>query len=152
MAVCVSPQYTGMRPRNGSEEYEIKSIGCRGPGFTQHPAGKGMHRIGRLGFLAVLACGCNLAPASPAISDPVADFYRGRNVNLMIGVNVGGSYDRDARLVARYLGWHLPGNPTIVPPNMIGGGCIRATMVRVVTMSIMAFRDTRTRAVVALLF
>jgi tripartite-type tricarboxylate transporter receptor subunit TctC len=40
----------------------------------------------------------------------------------MIGVNVGGSYDRDARLVARYLGSHLPGNPTMVPQNMIGGG------------------------------
>ena len=59
-----------------------------------------------------------------ALADPVADFYRGKNINLMIGVNVGGSYDRDARLVARHLGSHLPGNPTIVPQNMIGGGGI----------------------------
>src|SRR4029077_20282870 len=73
---------------------------------------------------SVLACACELASACPAVADQVADFYRGKNVNLMIGVNVGGSYDRDARLVARYLGSHMPGNPTIVPQNMIGGGGI----------------------------
>ncbi len=59
-----------------------------------------------------------------AAADPVADFYRGKVVNLLIGVNVGGSYDRDARLVARHLGAHLPGNPTVVAQNMIGGGGI----------------------------
>jgi len=75
-------------------------------------------------FLSALACACKLVLPTEALADPVADFYRGRNVNLMIGVNVGGSYDRDARLVARYLGSHLPGNPTIVPQNMIGGGGI----------------------------
>jgi tripartite-type tricarboxylate transporter receptor subunit TctC len=74
-------------------------------------------------LLCVLA-GAGLALARPALADPIADFYRGKNINLMIGVNVGGSYDRDARLVARYLGSHLPGNPTIVPQNMIGGGGI----------------------------
>jgi tripartite-type tricarboxylate transporter receptor subunit TctC len=73
-------------------------------------------------LLAALVLACELAPSSPALADQVGDFYRGKNVNLMIGVNVGGSYDRDARLVARYLGSHLPGNPTIVPQNMIGGG------------------------------
>jgi tripartite-type tricarboxylate transporter receptor subunit TctC len=80
------------------------------------------HGTSKLRALAVLLLG--LAPASPALADPVADFYRGRNVNLMIGVNVGGSYDRDARLVARHLGSHIPGNPTVVPQNMIGGGGI----------------------------
>jgi tripartite-type tricarboxylate transporter receptor subunit TctC len=54
----------------------------------------------------------------------VADFYRGKTITLMIGVNVGGSYDRDARMVARYLGSHIPGNPNIVPQNVIGGGGI----------------------------
>jgi tripartite-type tricarboxylate transporter receptor subunit TctC len=78
----------------------------------------------RVTNVSVLVLACNLALASPAIADQVADFYRGKTVSLMIGVNVGGSYDRDARLVARYLGSHLPGNPTIVPQNMIGGGGI----------------------------
>jgi tripartite-type tricarboxylate transporter receptor subunit TctC len=62
--------------------------------------------------------------AHPAAAEPIADFYRGKTISLMIGVNVGGSYDRDARLVARYLGSHIPGQPTIVPQNMIGGGGI----------------------------
>jgi hypothetical protein len=53
-------------------------------------------------LLALAAAGACAAP--PAAADPIADFYRGRTVSLLIGVNVGGSYDRDARLVARYLG------------------------------------------------
>ena len=56
------------------------------------------------------------------MSDPIADFYRGRNVNLLIGIAVGASYDREARLIARHLGDHIPGNPTIVPQNMVGAG------------------------------
>jgi tripartite-type tricarboxylate transporter receptor subunit TctC len=74
-------------------------------------------------FIALVGVS-KLALLTEAVAEPVADFYRGRNVNLMIGVNVGGSYDRDARLVARYLGSHIPGNPTVVPQNMIGGGGI----------------------------
>jgi len=90
---------------------------------TQHGTCSRLRCGVRLQFLSILAC-AGLALARPALADPIADFYRGKNVNLMIGVNVGGSYDRDARLVARYLGSHLPGNPTIVPQNMIGGGGI----------------------------
>jgi tripartite-type tricarboxylate transporter receptor subunit TctC len=72
-------------------------------------------------ILAVVAL---LASVQTAGAQPVADFYRGKTVNLLIGVNVGGSYDRDARLIARYLGSHIPGNPTVVAQNMIGGGGI----------------------------
>jgi tripartite-type tricarboxylate transporter receptor subunit TctC len=90
---------------------------------TQHSSRGHSHRLGRLRFTSI-AFACAFPLASPAVADQVADFYRGKTVNLMIGVNVGGSYDRDARLVARYLGSHLPGNPTIVPQNMIGGGGI----------------------------
>ena len=78
----------------------------------------------RFWFAVLILSGSLLFSLRQAAADPIADFYRGRIVNLMIGVNVGGSYDRDARLVARYLGSHIPGNPTIVPQNMIGGGGI----------------------------
>jgi tripartite-type tricarboxylate transporter receptor subunit TctC len=61
---------------------------------------------------------------SATTAQPAADFYRGKTVSLLIGVNVGGSYDRDARMIARHLGAHIPGNPTVVPQNMIGGGGI----------------------------
>jgi tripartite-type tricarboxylate transporter receptor subunit TctC len=66
------------------------------------------------------------ACAGPAAADSVADFYRGRTVELDVGTGVGGGYDANARLVARHLERLLPGNPTIVVNNLPGGGGIRA--------------------------
>jgi hypothetical protein len=63
------------------------------------------------------------APAAQA--DPVADFYSGKTVNVLIGVGVGGEYDIQARLVARHIGKHIPGHPTIVPQNMTGAGGLK---------------------------
>jgi tripartite-type tricarboxylate transporter receptor subunit TctC len=54
-----------------------------------------------------------------------AEFYKGKNVDLMIGYSVGGGYDVYARIVARHMGKHIPGNPTIVPKNMEGAGSLR---------------------------
>lgn len=50
------------------------------------------------------------------------DFYRGKTVSLIIPIGPGGAYDTYARLVARFLGRELPGNPVIVPRNMPGAG------------------------------
>src|SRR5689334_4190957 len=55
----------------------------------------------------------------------VAEFYRGKTVNVYIGVGVGGEYDIQARLVARHIGRHIPGKPTVVPQNMTGAGGLR---------------------------
>ena len=63
-----------------------------------------------------------VARAVAAQADAVADFYRGKTVNVLIGVGVGGEYDLQARLVARHIGKHIPGNPTVVPQNMTGAG------------------------------
>jgi tripartite-type tricarboxylate transporter receptor subunit TctC len=60
-----------------------------------------------------------------AQSDPVADFYRGKTVNLLIGVGVGGEYDLQARLVAKYIGRHIPGRPAVVPQNMTGASGLK---------------------------
>jgi len=68
-----------------------------------------------------------LAAAPPARADAVAEFYRGKTVNLMIGVGVGGEYDLQARLVGRHIGKHIPGNPTIVPQQMTGAGGLKMT-------------------------
>jgi len=67
----------------------------------------------------------NASVAPHALADSVADFYRGKTVQILIGVNVGGGYDMEARLIARFLGKHIPGNPTVVPQNMIGAGGIK---------------------------
>jgi tripartite-type tricarboxylate transporter receptor subunit TctC len=65
------------------------------------------------------------AATPPAAADPIADFYRGKTVNLLIGVPAGGEYDLLGRLVARYLGRHIPGNPTIVTQNVVGASGLK---------------------------
>src|SRR5579883_549343 len=64
--------------------------------------------------------------ATSACADPVADFYRGRNVAMVVGYSAAGGYDTYARVVARHLGDHIPGHPTILPQNMEGAGSLRA--------------------------
>jgi tripartite-type tricarboxylate transporter receptor subunit TctC len=64
--------------------------------------------------------------AAPACADPVADFYAGKQMKIIIRSGVGGSYDSYSRLLARHIGRHIPGNPSILPVNMPGGGGIRA--------------------------
>ena len=59
-------------------------------------------------------------PSGSALADPVADFYKGKSIRLIISGEAGGTYDSDGRLVARHIGKHIPGNPTIVPENMLG--------------------------------
>ena len=54
------------------------------------------------------------------------DFYQGRTVTLVVGYAPGGSYDLNARLIARHLGRFVPGNPTIVVSNMPGAGSLRS--------------------------
>src|ERR1041384_1531225 len=76
-------------------------------------------KLSRTLFLATL-----MLPSMAAQAEPVADFYRGKTVNVLIGVGVGGEYDLQARLVARHLGKRIPGNPIVVPQNMTGAGGI----------------------------
>src|ERR1700719_2905157 len=62
------------------------------------------------------------ASSTGANADPIADFYRGKTIRMLIGYGPGGGYDLYARLVAEFLPRHLPGNPTILPENMPGAG------------------------------
>src|SRR5262245_26873528 len=63
--------------------------------------------------------------ASAASAQSPADFYRGKTIELDIGTSVGGGYDLHGRLLARHMGKHMPGNPTIVPKNVEGAGGLR---------------------------
>src|SRR5437764_663142 len=64
-----------------------------------------------------------LVAAAPASAqDAVAQFYRGKQINLFIGTTPGGGYDTYARLLARRFGSYIPGNPAVVPQNMPGAG------------------------------
>jgi tripartite-type tricarboxylate transporter receptor subunit TctC len=64
--------------------------------------------------------------ASPAYAQSVEQFYKGRQINLIVGFNPGGAYDPYARTVARHLPRFLPGNPDVVVKNMQGAGSVRA--------------------------
>ena len=55
----------------------------------------------------------------------VADFYKGRNIDLYVGYSVGGAYDLYARILARHMSKHIPGNPNVLPKNMEGAGSLR---------------------------
>src|ERR1700719_2352406 len=63
---------------------------------------------------------------APAQADSVADFYKGKVVNLVVGYGSGGGYDVYGRLVATHLGKYIPGNPTVVVQNMPGAGSLRS--------------------------
>ena len=79
-------------------------------------------------FIAALVAGLTflVGLGAPARSDDVEKFYKGRSLSMIIGFGVGGGYDLYGRLVSRYMGKYLPGNPTIVPENMAGAGSLRA--------------------------
>jgi tripartite-type tricarboxylate transporter receptor subunit TctC len=80
-------------------------------------------RLGRyLGGLVSLALLCNSLMARPGHPQTVADFYSGRAINVYVGFSPGGAYDIYARLLARFMGSHLPGHPRLVPQNMTGAG------------------------------
>src|SRR5262249_46451641 len=59
-----------------------------------------------------------LVTAAPAVAQSADNFYRGKTISLLIGIQAGGAYDGYARLLARNLGRHIPGEPAVVPQNM----------------------------------
>jgi tripartite-type tricarboxylate transporter receptor subunit TctC len=67
-----------------------------------------------------------LVATAPAGAQSVAEYYAGRQVNLIVGFNPGGAYDPYARTLARHLPKHLPGSPNIVVRNMQGAGSVIA--------------------------
>ncbi|MEA2986340.1 MAG: hypothetical protein QOD94_2594 [Alphaproteobacteria bacterium] len=64
--------------------------------------------------------------STSAFADPVADFYKGKQITFVIRSGVGGGYDLYARVLGRHIGKHIPGNPQVIPINMPGGGGIKA--------------------------
>ena len=77
-------------------------------------------------FVAAILLALAAVVPSTVAADPVADFYRGKSISMIIATAPGGDYDLRARLVARHMGRHIPGNPAIVPRNMPGGVGIQA--------------------------
>lgn len=83
-------------------------------------------RSARAGLLsgACLMLGASLVPAH---AQPVADFYKGKQITVVVGSSPGGGYDLQARMFARFMGDHIPGKPSMVVNNMPGAGSLTAT-------------------------
>jgi tripartite-type tricarboxylate transporter receptor subunit TctC len=81
-----------------------------------------MSRIFRCIGGLLLSAALPLAMTAPVRADDVADFYRGKRINLVVGYGTGGGYDLYARMLGRFLGDHIPGKPTIIAQNMPGAG------------------------------
>src|SRR3954471_9687509 len=80
----------------------------------------------RGGLCALYVAAALLAAARPsAHADPVADFYAGKTLRILVGFGPGGGYDLYARTLARHLGRFIPGEPTVVVQNMPGAGSLK---------------------------
>jgi tripartite-type tricarboxylate transporter receptor subunit TctC len=73
-------------------------------------------------ILAALA-----AAGPPAAAEDVAAFYAGKSIRLVVGVDVGSGYDVNARLLARHMAAHIPGNPSFIVQNQPGAGSATMT-------------------------
>ena len=63
---------------------------------------------------------------TPASADPVADFYKGKTLSIVMGTGPGGSFDPYGRTIAHHLSRHIPGNPNIIVEHMPGAGGVIA--------------------------
>jgi tripartite-type tricarboxylate transporter receptor subunit TctC len=75
---------------------------------------------------ALTAIAAALAFTESTRADAVAEFYKGKTVSVIVGFGPGGGYDQYARTLARHLGKHIPGQPSVVVQNMDGAGSVRA--------------------------
>jgi tripartite-type tricarboxylate transporter receptor subunit TctC len=66
------------------------------------------------------------ASATPFSESIGADFHQGKNIRMIVGLAAGGGYDTYTRAIARHLGKHIPGNPSVVVENMTGAGSVIA--------------------------
>ena len=92
---------------------------------------KGLSTIGLCGLVLVLFPLAAWAAASspkPFDDKAVADFYQRKSVRIIVGHGAGGGFDTYSRVIARHLGKHVPGKPSIIVVNMPGaGGLIAAS-------------------------
>jgi len=67
-----------------------------------------------------------LASIAGALHASTHDFYKGKTIRLIVGLPPGGGYDLYSRVIARHMGKHIPGSPTIIVENMTGAGSVIA--------------------------
>ncbi|MFN3891740.1 MAG: Bug family tripartite tricarboxylate transporter substrate binding protein [Beijerinckiaceae bacterium] len=86
-----------------------------------------MTKTPRIAALAASLC-LAAAYAPSAHAQGVESFYKGKQVSLLIGFGPGGGNDVWGRAIARHMGRHIPGNPTMVAQNMPGAGTMKLAL------------------------
>ena len=81
--------------------------------------------VGRMSRIAILSAAGLVAAAAP-VAAQTAGYYKGKTVTINVAGTAGGGIDVGARIVARFLGKYLPGNPQVIAQNMPGAGGVRA--------------------------
>src|SRR5262245_16422445 len=127
------PERGGGRAKRGGWGQVMRRRPCPPPGALRAPpsprgarmarAGGGMEREAsarhKTSAVLVVAAVFGCVPFA-ARADPVADFYRGRQINLILSADVGGGYASYANAFAPYFASHVPGKPQVVVQNMPG--------------------------------
>jgi tripartite-type tricarboxylate transporter receptor subunit TctC len=76
-----------------------------------------------LQFLSCLILLAAVSLTSPAVAQ---EFYKGKSIRVVVGFSAGGGFDTYARTIARHMGKHIPGQPSLVVENMTGAGSLIA--------------------------
>lgn len=74
----------------------------------------------------ILTMAAALFAAAPTFAQTTEEFYKNTPLRIIVGYDNGGGYDVYARILARHLGRHLPGNPSVIVQNMPGAGSLVA--------------------------
>jgi hypothetical protein len=86
---------------------------------------RGIRQVAMKAMLLGMLAFVSVSPV--AAQEDVAAFFKGRTVRIIVGVGVGSGYDINARLLARHLGAHIPGNPAVIVQNQPGAGSLTMT-------------------------
>ena len=78
--------------------------------------------FGKMRYACLAVAALASFAVAPAGAQDVASFYKGKQITIVVGSSAGGGYDTYARLVARHMGKHVPGNPIFIVQNMPGAG------------------------------
>ena len=73
-------------------------------------------------LIAGIAAATHVLGSTPVLSNPIADFYKGKTMKIVVGSSPGGGYDTYARTTARHLRGYIPGKPNIIVQNRPGAG------------------------------
>jgi tripartite-type tricarboxylate transporter receptor subunit TctC len=80
----------------------------------------------RRGWLLLAAIVALVSPARVSAQQSATEFYKGKNIRIIVGFAAGGGFDTYSRVIARHMGRFIPGNPTISVENMTGAGSLIA--------------------------